>query len=84
MLPYEQSFHNFCSFFLSQICVLLMSLLFQCIPFLRLQTKTEFHIAIIAIIGVLWPSGLVRWTQVLALSECGFESQPGRSRLLCP
>ena len=21
-----------------------------------------------------WPSGLVHWTQVLVLSECGFES----------
>ena len=32
--------------------------------------------------GVLWPSGLVHWTQVLALSECGFD--PGRSWRLCP
>ena len=31
-----------------------------------------------------WPSGLVYWTQVLVLSECGFESRPGRSRCLCP
>ena len=29
--------------------------------------------------GVSWPSGLVHWTRVLVLSECGFESQPGRS-----
>ena len=29
--------------------------------------------------GVSWPSGLVRWTQVLALSECGFASRLGRS-----
>ena len=34
--------------------------------------------------GVSWPSGLVHWTQVLVLSECGFESQPGRSWRLCP
>ena len=34
--------------------------------------------------GVSWPSGLVHWTQVLALPECEFESQPGRSRRLCP
>ena len=34
--------------------------------------------------GVLWPSGLVHWTQVLALSECGFESRPGGLRRLCP
>ena len=34
--------------------------------------------------GVSWPSGLVHWPQVLALSECGFESQTGRSRCLCP
>ena len=34
--------------------------------------------------GVLWPSGLARWTQVLVLSECGFESRPGRSWCLCP
>ena len=27
-------------------------------------------------VGVLWPSGLVHWTQVLALSQCGFESRP--------
>ena len=33
---------------------------------------------------VSWPSGLVHWTHVLALSECGFKSQPGRSRRLCP
>ena len=33
---------------------------------------------------VSWPSGLVHWTQVLMLSECGFESWPGRSRCLCP
>ena len=33
--------------------------------------------------GVSWPSGLVHWTQVLVLSECGFESRPGRSRRLC-
>ena len=33
---------------------------------------------------VSWPSGLVHWTQVLVLSECGFESRPGRSRRLCP
>ena len=31
---------------------------------------------------VLWPSGLVHWTQVLVLPECGFESRPGRSRAL--
>ena len=30
--------------------------------------------------GGSWPSSLVHWTQVLVLSECGFESQPGRSR----
>ena len=34
--------------------------------------------------GVTWPSGLVHWTQVLVLSECGFESRRGRSRPLCP
>ena len=34
--------------------------------------------------AVSWPSGLVRWTQVLVLSECGFESWPGRSRRMCP
>ena len=34
--------------------------------------------------GVLWPSGLVHWTQVLVLSECVFESRPGQSRHLCP
>ena len=34
--------------------------------------------------GVLWPSGLVHWTQVLVLPECGFESRPGRSRRLFP
>ena len=28
-----------------------------------------------------WPSGPVHWTQVLVLSECGFES---RSQRLCP
>ena len=34
---------------------------------------------------VSWPShGLVHWTQVLVLSECGFESRLGRSRRLCP
>ena len=33
---------------------------------------------------VSWPSGLVHWTQVLVLSECGFESRPGRSLHLCP
>ena len=33
-------------------------------------------------IGVSWPSGLVHWTQVLMLSECGFESRSGRSRTL--
>ena len=27
--------------------------------------------------GVSWPSGLVHWTQVLMLSECGFEYRPG-------
>ena len=26
-------------------------------------------------LGVLWPSGLVHWTQVLVLPECGFESR---------
>ena len=26
-----------------------------------------------------WPSGLVHWTQVLVLSECGFESRLGQS-----
>ena len=31
-----------------------------------------------------WPSGLVHWTQVLVLSECGFESRTGRLRRLCP
>ena len=36
-----------------------------------------------ASMGVLWPSGLMHWTQVLVLPECGFESQPGRSRRLC-
>ena len=30
-----------------------------------------------------WPNGLVHWIQVLVLLECGFESQPGRSRRLC-
>ena len=35
-------------------------------------------------VEVSWPSGLVYWTQVLVLSECGFESRPGRSRRLCP
>ena len=34
--------------------------------------------------GMSWPSGLVHWTQVLMLSECGFKSRPGRSRRLCP
>ena len=33
--------------------------------------------------GVSWPSGPVHWTQVLVLSECVFESRPGRSRRLC-
>ena len=33
-------------------------------------------IIIIILSGVLWPSGLVHWTQVLALSECEFESRP--------
>ena len=32
---------------------------------------------------VLWPSGLVHWTQFLVLSECGFESRPGQLRCLC-
>ena len=31
-----------------------------------------------------WPSGLAHWTQVLVLSECGFESRPGQLRCLCP
>ena len=31
-----------------------------------------------------WPSCLVHQTQVLAASECGFQSQPGWSRRLCP
>ena len=35
-------------------------------------------------VTILNPGGLVHWTQVLMLSECGFESQPGRSRCLCP
>ena len=35
-------------------------------------------------VTVSWPSGLVHWTHVLVLSECGFESRPGRSRCLCP
>ena len=26
--------------------------------------------------GVSWPSGLVHWTRVMVLSECGFESWP--------
>ena len=39
---------------------------------------------IVSISGVSWPSGLVHWTQVLVLSECGFESRPGRSQRLCP
>ena len=30
-----------------------------------------------------WPSGVEHWTQVLVLSECGFESRPGWSRRLC-
>ena len=34
--------------------------------------------------GVSWPSGLLHWTQVLALSECGFKSRTGRSRRLSP
>ena len=29
-------------------------------------------------------SGLVHWTQVLVLSECGFESRYGWSLRLCP
>ena len=32
-----------------------------------------------AFFGVSWPSGLVHWTQVLVLSECGFESRQGWS-----
>ena len=32
---------------------------------------------------VSWPSGLVHWTQVLVLSECGFESRPSRGRGTC-
>ena len=40
--------------------------------------------SMLIVIGVSWPSGLVHWTQVLVLSECGFESRPGRSRRLCP
>ena len=31
---------------------------------------------------ITWPSGLVHWTQVLVLSECGFESRPGRPAVL--
>ena len=34
--------------------------------------------------SVVWPSGLVRWTQVLALPECEFESRPGQLQRLCP
>ena len=29
--------------------------------------------------GVLWPSGLVHWIQVLVLPECEFESWPGKT-----
>ena len=31
-----------------------------------------------------WPSSLVHWTQVVVLSECGFESRQGWSWCLCP
>ena len=45
--------------------------------------RNVFHLLCeIPLCGVLWPSGLVCWTLVLVWSECGFESQPVRSRRL--
>ena len=45
--------------------------------------RTSYLTLSLAIHVVSWPSGLVHWTQVLMLPECGFESRPGRSRRLC-
>ena len=73
---------------LTTICQVLGNYLFQHLG----RTKDNgggggggvIRVPIQFVYGVSWPSGLVHWTQVLVLSECGFKSRPGRSRHLCP
>ena len=71
------------------IIILLVSDSIHVYAFIGTNVKKSFktqrgRIPIRSSNGVLWPSGLMHWTQVLVLSECEFESWPGRSQRLCP
>ena len=50
-----------------------------CITKMKIDESCDSFSTCCALRGVSWPSGLVHWTQVLVLSECGFESRPGIS-----
>ena len=50
----------------------------------RPTNQQNFQYTCMKTLGVSWPSSLVHWTQVLVLSECGFESRPVRSQCLHP
>ena len=82
----------FCNYFvyschlLLKIIIVLIHVYAVCVKMCtRFENETENAKSFIlinheCINGVSWLRGLVHWTQVLVLSECGSESRPGWSR----